>query len=149
DTASYFDLDLNVRQLNMSTLEAFSFGSIRETAGAITGKLDITGTTDRPRINGVLLFDDAAMTISMLNAHFGMDQQQIVFDNAGIKFNKFSIVDSAGNQATLNGSVLTDTYTDYRFNLNLSARNLQVLNSTAKDNEMFYGDLFLDTDMKI
>lgn len=146
---SNFDLVLDLRNLNMSTLEAFSFGSLRESSGSIKGKLDITGTPDNPDITGSMRFDQAATTIAMLNAHFGMDQQEIAFNSSGIRFRDFQITDSAGHQATLNGSIATETYTDYRFNLGLTARNLQVLNSTAKDNDLFYGDLFLDTDMKI
>lgn len=144
-----FDLVLDIRNLNMSTLEAFSFGSIRESQGSIRGKLNITGTSDAPDVRGSLLFDQAATTIAMLNAHFEMDQQQIDFNRSGIRFNQFQITDSAGNKAQVNGSIRTQNYLDYAFNLGVTAKNLQVLHSTVEDNTLFYGDLFLDTDLKI
>ena len=144
-----FDMLLDIQNLNMSTLEAFSFGSIRKSTGAIQGKLAIKGTTEEPNIQGDLLFDQAETTISMLNAHFGMDQQKINFNRSGMRFNQFQIKDEAGNTAMLNGNIRTSNYLDYAFNLGITARNLQVLHSTSKDNDLFYGDLFLDTDLKI
>lgn len=146
---SSMDLVLNMNRLNMSTLEAFSFGSIRRTKGFINGQLAITGSPDAPNVRGKLLFNDAEMNISMLNAQFALDNDAILFDDAGIRFSNFSITDSVGNQAVLTGSIRTKTYTDFNFNLGLKADNFQVLNSTSEDNELFYGTLFLNSDLRI
>src|SRR5690606_28260267 len=43
----------------------------------------------------------------------------------------------------------TTTYTDYRFNLNITTDNFRVLNSTVKDNDLYYGKLFLDSRIRI
>jgi len=147
--ASSLDLVLNMNKLNMSTLEAFSFGSIRRTKGYLSGQLDIKGSTDAPLVNGKLLFNDAEMNISMLNAQFALDNDEIIFNNQGIRFTNLSITDSVGNQAVLSGIVRTKTYTDFTFNLGLKADNFQVLNSTSIDNDLFYGTLFLDSDLRI
>jgi len=149
DQKSSLDLVLNMNKLNMSTLEAFSFGSIRRTKGFISGKLDIKGSPDAPLVNGKLLFNDAEMNISMLNAQFALDNDEIIFNNQGIRFPNLSITDSVGNQAVLSGIVRTKTYTDFTFNLGLKADNFQVLNSTSIDNDLFYGKLYLNSDLRI
>ncbi|WP_051292632.1 translocation/assembly module TamB domain-containing protein [Olivibacter sitiensis] len=143
------DFTLDVNRLNMSTIQAFSLGNLRRTTGAIHGSLDITGTTVAPRINGDLIFDKASLNVSMLNATFNMDQQRINFNDRGIRFNRFTLADSVGNKAIVNGSINTTNYTDYALNLDLTADDFQVLNSTIEDNDLFYGLLFLDTDMHI
>lgn len=147
--ASSLDFVLNVANLNMTTLEAFSFGYLEESKGDIEGKLTIKGTTNAPRINGDLLFDKSQTKISMLKSTFLMDQQKVNFNDNGLRFTKFEIADSLGNKATLDGTVLTKTYTDFALNLTLSARNFQAVNSTAKDNDLFYGKLFLTSDLRI
>ena len=149
DQKSSMDLVLNMNRLNMNTLEAFSFGSIRRTQGYMNGQLAITGSPDAPRINGKLLFNDAEMNISMLNAQFALDNDAIVFNDEGIRFSNFSVADSVGNQAILTGMIRTKTYTDFAFDLGLKADNFQVLNSTSQDNDLFYGTLFINSDLRI
>ncbi|GAA4796514.1 translocation/assembly module TamB domain-containing protein [Olivibacter ginsenosidimutans] len=146
---SSMDFVLDVNNLNMSTIEAFSFGNLRRSSGGINGSLTIKGTPDAPRINGDLLFNQAKMNISMLNATFSMDQQRINFNNRGLNFNSFTLTDSIGNKAVIDGSVRTRTYTDFALNLNIKADDFQVLNSTAVDNNLFYGQLNIDTDLRL
>src|SRR5690606_6070080 len=66
-----------------------------------------------------------------------------------ILFNHFSLADSADNKLSLNGTIYTQTFTDFRFNLQLDAHNFMAVNSTEKDNDLYYGKLFFDTKMRI
>lgn len=133
----------------MTTLQAFSFGSLQHSNGSVKGQLAIKGTTKAPLINGDLFFEKAQTNISMLNALYLIDQQKINFNANGLNFNRFEVADSIGNKATLNGNVNTKTYTDFQLDLSLSARNFQLVNSTAKDNDLFYGKLFVTSDLRI
>ncbi len=146
---SSLDFILNLNTLNMSTLEAFSLGYLQHSDGFVHGQLTIKGETKSPLINGDLLFDKAQTNISMLNALFRFDQQRINFNNEGIRFNKFEVSDSTGNKAILNGTVQTKTYTDFLLDLSLNATNFHVVNSTAKDNDLFYGKLFVTSNLRI
>src|SRR5690606_20563193 len=143
------DFQLNVTPLSMHTLEAFSLGYLRNTSGDINGKLRITGTPDQPRINGALDFDQASLNVAMLNATFNIHGQRINFNDDGLRFNRFQLKDSKGNTAVLNGTVNTKTYTDYAFGLTLTADDFQVLNSTQQDNEMYYGQLYISSNLRI
>src|SRR5690606_33977237 len=122
---SRLDFILDLQPLSMHTLEAFSLGYLRNTAGAINGKLNITGTADQPRINGALDFDKASLNVAMLNATFNIDGQSINFNDNGLRFNRFQLKDDKGNTAVLNGTVNTKTYTDYAFGLNLKTDDFQ------------------------
>src|SRR5690606_3333679 len=143
------DFVLNLNPLSMQSLEAFSFGYLRNSTGAVNGKLQVTGTTNAPRINGALRFDDASLNVAMLNATFNIDGQSINFNDKGLRFNRFSLKDSKGNTAVLNGTVTTTTYTDFGFNLTLAADDFHVLNSTQQVNDMYYGQLFISSDLRI
>lgn len=142
-----FVLDLN--PLSMHSLDAFSLGYLRNSSGAVNGKLQITGTTNAPRINGALRFDDASLNVAMLNATFNIDGQSINFNDKGLRFNRFSLKDNKGNTAVLNGSITTTTYTDFGFGLTVTANDFHVLNSTQQDNDMYYGQLFISSDLRI
>lgn len=149
DAESTMDFDLLVNNLNMRTIEAFSFGNLRRSSGGISGKLDLTGSLDAPVINGDLVFNKAKMNISMLNATFNMDQQRINFNDRGLSFKQFTLTDSVGNKAIINGNVRTKTYTEFALGMDVKADDFQVLNSTEVDNNLFYGKLNIDTDLRI
>ncbi len=149
DGDAQLDFTLNVAPLTMHTLEAFSLGYLRNTAGGIEGKLRITGSPDQPRINGSLGFNQASFNVAMLNATFNIDGQSINFNDNGLRFNRFALRDGKGNTAVLDGTVNTKTYTDFAFALNLTANDFQVLNSTQQDNDLYYGLLFISTNLRI
>ncbi|WP_423147736.1 translocation/assembly module TamB domain-containing protein [Rubrolithibacter danxiaensis] len=145
---SSFDLDLNIGKLNLKSIQGFTMGSLTQASGSLNGKLDITGTADAPKIRGDINFDNTAFNISMFNSYYKVNDK-ISFTDDGIEFNDFTITDSANNTLDVDGTVFTKTYTDYRFGLTVSADNFQVLNSTAKNNELYYGQLFINTRLNI
>ncbi|RYD94060.1 MAG: translocation/assembly module TamB, partial [Sphingobacteriales bacterium] len=147
--SSRFDMDLNIVNLSMQSIQGFSFGAIRNSTGNITGALKITGTTDAPAVRGDINFNKVGFNVSMLNSYFSMPKESITFNNDGIRFNDFTMVDSTGNKAVVSGTVYTKTYTDYAFGLNIRTDNFRVMNSTSADNKLFYGQLYLNSNIKI
>lgn len=143
------DMTLTIVKLNMKSIEGFSFGSIRNASGDITGTLRITGNTSAPAVRGDVNFNNVGFNVSMLNSYFKMPRERITFNEEGIYFNDFTLVDSTNNKAVISGTLYTKTFTDYRFGLDITARNFRVMNSTRADNKLYYGKLFLDTDVKI
>ena len=146
---SRFDLNLAIVKLNMKSIEGFSFGSIRNASGDITGQLKISGTTTAPSVRGDVNFNKVGFNVSMLNSYFTMPKESITFNNDGIRFNDFTLVDSTGNKAVVSGTVYTSNYTDYKFGVDIKADNFRVINSTQADNKVYYGKLFVNTNVKI
>ncbi|WP_040298714.1 translocation/assembly module TamB domain-containing protein [Arcticibacter svalbardensis] len=147
---SSFDMKLDIANLNMKSIEGFTMGSVKQSKGFLQGKLDITGTTTAPAIRGGIDFKEVAFNVAMLNSYFKIqDNARIGFTEDGITFNDFALIDSANNKAQLLGTVYTKTYTDFRFDLKLNANNFKLINSAAKDNDLFYGKLFIDTRLGI
>jgi hypothetical protein len=85
----------------------------------------------------------------MLGQKFSLDKDEVKVDREGIHFKDFSLDDSLGNKAILNGSLLTKNYRDYDFDLKLFASDFNLINSTHADNQLFYGKLNMDADIKI
>ncbi|RYE37028.1 MAG: translocation/assembly module TamB [Sphingobacteriaceae bacterium] len=143
------DLNLNIVQLNMKSIEGFTLGNLRNTTGAITGQLKIAGSPSAPAINGDINFKKVGFNVSMLNSYFRLEDEKINFNQEGIAFNAFTLVDSAGNKATVNGAIYTKTFTDFKFGLDINANNFRAVNSTREDNKLFYGQLYLNTRLRI
>ena len=54
-----FDFDLDIRQLPLTTAQAFSAGSIKDASGSVNGKFTVKGTMKDPSISGALNFNKA------------------------------------------------------------------------------------------
>ena len=146
---SSFDMRLNIANLNLRSIQGFTMGNLKDASGSVNGQMNITGTTADPNVIGAVNFNNAAFRIGMLNALYRTNNEQINFNEQGIRFDDFAILDSAGNSLDVDGMLYTSNFLDYRFNLDVSSDNFQALSSTAKDNELYYGQLYIDTRLRI
>ncbi|HVW14917.1 MAG TPA: translocation/assembly module TamB domain-containing protein [Mucilaginibacter sp.] len=147
--AGTFDLNLDIARLNMKSIQGFTFGSIKDAKGDITGKLKITGTTSAPVIRGDVGFNQVGFNVAMLNSYFTMPKETITFNDQGVQFNNFTMVDSLGNKAVIAGTVFTKNYTDFDFGLNITTNDFRVINSTQENNKLYYGKLYLNSRITI
>jgi len=146
---SSFDMNLNIGNLNLQSIQGFTFGAIDSASGSVNGRLKIAGTVEAPDVTGAVNFNKAAFNITMLNSYYQIKDNQITFNSEGIRFNDFTLIDSAQNTASVKGMVYTKTFMDYRFDLDLVTDNFQVINSTKDDNELYYGKMFVNSELKI
>lgn len=146
---SAFDLNVDVNKLQMKSLEGFSMKMIDETEGFISGNLKVKGNLDKPSILGDLKFNQVGLHVNSLNATFKNIDDKIVFNDKGLQFSRFKINDTDGNSLVINGKVLTETYSDFKFDLNISGRNFKLINSEKANNNMLYGTAALNVNLNI
>ncbi|WP_163400699.1 translocation/assembly module TamB domain-containing protein [Flavobacterium fluviatile] len=144
-----FDLNIDINKLNIKSIQGFSMDNISEGSGHLSGNFKVTGTTKAPQINGELNFNDAAFRVTQLNSYFKIGREKITFDNETISFEKFSVLDENDNELFLDGTIKSPDFTKFDFDLIVQANDFRAVNSKAKDNDLFYGDLFLDTKLNI
>ena len=78
-----------------------------------------------------------------------MNNETITFENNEISISNFEITDKHNNVARLDGKILTEGFQTFNLNLGFDATDFQVLNSTEKDNELFYGSVKVTTKAKV
>jgi len=143
------DFDLDLRQLNVKSIQGFSYGNITEGEGYLSGDLRLEGTATKPVILGELNFNDVGFIVVPLDNYFQNMNDPISFTREGISFNQFTIEDEDNNKMVVNGTLQTSDYASYGFNLTVNADDFRAISSTAEDNEFYYGDLVLDTRLTI
>ncbi|MBS1587243.1 MAG: translocation/assembly module TamB domain-containing protein [Bacteroidetes bacterium] len=144
-----FDMKLDMKALNLRSIEGLTGNAIKSSSGFLRGQLTVRGMADAPVVIGEIHTDNVATTVSMLNAFYRLPDEKIVFTEQGPNFANFKILDSAGNQAVLNGKIVTRNYRDMEMALNVNANNWRAVHSTAQNNKLFYGDLYLSTNLNI
>ncbi len=148
-SSSTFDLDMAINKLQMKSVQGFSMNAITNTEGYISGNLKITGNADKPNILGKVKFNDVGLEIAKTGSDFRKLNDEIDFTNRGIEFNNFKINDKDGNSLQINGQVLTQTYRNFAFNLDLNAKDFKVVNSEKSNDAMMYGILAIDAALHI
>lgn len=133
----------------MKTVQGLSMNAIHHTEGYLSGNLKLTGRADKPNILGKVKFNKVGLEIAKTGSDFRNIDDEIDFTNRGIEFNRFKIKDKDGNALTVNGQVLTQTYRDFAFNLNVNAKDFKVVNSEKTNDAMMYGILAIDAGLRI
>ncbi|MDQ6812125.1 MAG: translocation/assembly module TamB, partial [Bacteroidota bacterium] len=146
---SNFDFNLNIKQLPFKTIEAASMGAINQSTGNLTGSVAISGTTKNPKIDGGITFNQTGFNAVMLGSYFKIDGETIKVNNQGIAFNSFTIKDSADNALVIDGLAGTTNFVNYKFNLTVKARDFRAINTTKKQNSLYYGKLYFSTNLNI
>ena len=146
---SSLDFVLNIDKLNMKSIQGFTVGNVTNSTGFLSGDLRITGKATNPNVVGDLKFNDVGFKVTQLNSQFKSMNDKIVFSNNSILLNNFKIKDEQDNDMIINGTLDSADLTNIGFNLSLDADNFKAVNSKAKDNDAFYGELFLDNHLKI
>ena len=144
-----FDFLLDIKNLPLTTAQAFSRGAITNASGSVNGKFTVKGNIDNPKVNGDLNFVQAKFNPTQLNNTFQIDKEKIEINESGIRFNRFSVLDSIGNRLTLNGAAATTNFRNYKLDFTIRANDFRALNSTKKDNKLFYGQLFFNTNLRV
>jgi len=142
---------LDVARLNVKTAEPFSAGQISQATGYLSGRLDIAGTTSAPQVRGQLTTSpDASFVVPQLGSPFRLVSQPVRFDEKGIAFDNFTVLDSAGNKAVANGYLLTKNLVDYTLDLRVTTdKFLAVKSRRTQDNTLYYGRLVVDSDTRL
>jgi hypothetical protein len=147
--ASSFDFTLNINRLPFKTIEAASMGAISQASGNLTGKFAINGTVNSPNVDGGLTFNQTGFNVAMLGSYFRINGETIRVSKQGIRFDTFTIRDSTNNSLVLDGLAGTTNFTNYNLDLTLRARNFRAINTTKRQNSLYYGQLFFSTNMSI
>jgi hypothetical protein len=102
-----------------------------------------------PKIQGTINFDSSSVSTTLLGGPLTINNEKLDVTEDGFVFNNFTIRDSANNALNLNGNVTTTNFINYGFNLDVDAKNFRALNTTNKDNKIYYGQLYLTSNLHI
>ena len=147
--SSGLNMNLDMNRFQMKSVQGFSMNAIENAEGYLSGNLKITGNTDAPNILGGIKFNDVGLGITQLGSSFKNINDEIKFTNRGIDFDDFKIKDESGNAIIIDGAVLTKTYKDFAFNLDVNADNFKVVDSEKDSDKLMYGVLAIDAKLQI
>lgn len=135
------DIDLVFDRFDLTFIEPYLPPDIRDIQGRVTGKVQVSGTLDRPEVNGVVDMEHAGLRIDYLNTLYTFSHQVKIAPDM-FALDLVTLYDEEGNSARIGGTILHNGLRDWNFNVWGEMNDLMVLNTTVTDNSMYYGKAY-------
>jgi hypothetical protein len=126
---------------DLKILEPFLEEIFPRIGGTVSGNFSITGKLEAPLIEGEGKVKDGQLLVDYLKTMYrftgviGLKPNSIYFKN-------IELTDALRNAAQLNGEITHVNFNSMAIDIRSSFRNFQVLNTTIKDNSLFYGQAY-------
>ena len=121
--------------------EPFLKTIFRDLGGTAVGTLRLAGRFNAPHLTGTLDVAEGQLTFIYLNTTYTFSDR-IRFADDRIVLRDIRMRDPLGNTGTITGDILHDGFQNMRLDLEASFRKLLVLNTTRKDNQLYYGTAY-------
>jgi hypothetical protein len=136
------DLQAKLSKTSLVIVEPFINSIFSEMKGEVDGDFQITGNLNRPVVSGIGKISNGGIKVNYLNTYYDYTGN-IKFDQEKVTFENIQLTDEQGNNGFLTGDLLHDGFTDLRLDLSGMMNKLKVLNTSARDNELYYGTAFV------
>jgi len=114
---------------------------LSEISGNVSGLLNIEGTMREPVITGTLNLERNKFKINYTQCEY-MINDKLYFEKNKIYLSNARIYDQFLNQGILNGIVEHYFFNDFKFSLDCKFQNFEIINTTKKNNDLYYGHVF-------
>jgi hypothetical protein len=140
---------VEVQKLNLHSVEAFIPKVIQRSNGFATASIHLTGKADHPDFDGNIGLKNASFNVALLNSRLSFADEKILLNKEGIRFNRFTVRDSMQQPLIIDGNVYTQNFVNMRFDLDIRTQHFRVLNTSEKDNKVYYGKILLNSKIKV
>jgi hypothetical protein len=141
-------MQASLNKTDLEILEPFFKSQVSNIGGTASGRLRISGMLTAPVLKGSLTVNGGRFRYNYLNTNYYFDDK-VYFSENEIGVRQLKLYDDANNIAYLKGGVFHDGFRDFVIDLSATMQNFKVLNTTAKDNDLFYGTAFASGNFSI
>lgn len=140
------NFDVSVREFNLEPFSDLGGIVLSDLRGKAFGKVSIKGDYANPDFNGSLILNDAGVKIPYLNVDLDLDNgSEVALSNKELTFVSANITDTKyKTKGVLEGVISHDKFKQWNLDLAISSGRLLVLDTSEKDNELYYGTAFID-----
>lgn len=139
--AQELDLTLRMDRFDLRFLNPYLPESISDIQGKVTGSVNVTGKLAEPQINGTADLLNAGLRINYLNTFYSFTHTVKIQPDM-FALDQVKVRDDEGHTATANGTIIHHGLKDWNFDVSLDMENLKVLDTDARNNELYYGKAY-------
>lgn len=145
------DVGLTTNKMNIAPIGTFLQSIFAKFRGEATGDVHITGDLANPQYQGTLTMSQVGFTVKFLGVDYQLTQDQdLQISDGRFFFDNIELMDTkTKTKGSVYGVLETKNFKEWGLSLDFSTDNLLVLNTTSKDNDLFYGTIYASGDFSI
>ncbi len=128
--------------VNMSLLDPLLESVITDTEGTAAVDLTFSGERRMAELRGEIKVDSLATTVDYTRCRYSVPQATIKVANNRLLTENVPVFDKNGREGSMSLDVSLAHLSNIEYNVDLRVQNMEVLNTTERDNPMFYGSIF-------
>lgn len=136
------DLKVEVLKFRLPVLEKYLGEYISSVQGLSYGSLLLRGTPQAPVLTGSLAVKDCNVRINYLQTEYRFNDETVTFNENFVDLEEMTVHDKFGNVATLGGEIFHEHLSKFNLNLYVNTDRFLFLNTSLKDNSLYYGRAF-------
>lgn len=128
--------------MDMSLLDPILSGVVSATSGTATAALELSGQKRDATLTGSIDVTDLATTVDFTQARYTVPRATITVENNHLRASNVRVYDSEQNDGLLTMDLNLQHTSNISYMLRVLPRNMIVLNTTSRDNDLFYGKVY-------
>ena len=140
---------IGLKGLDVSLIDPLLSGVLVDTEGTADVDLSLTGERRSASLNGEIVVNDMKTTLDYTKCVYSAPKAVIKVHNNRFLLDKVPIYDARRNSGQLSMDLSLNHLSNIEYSLNAQFNNMQVMNTTARDNDMFYGDIYASGDVRL
>lgn len=144
-----FRVDADIKGLDMALLSPPLKSVLSKTKGYADAKVMLTGTTSKPIFSGEIKLRDFETTIDFLNTTYRLPEGSMSIENSLFTLKPTTLYDAENNKAGFDMSLNLGSFENILYNITIRPEKLLVMNTSAKDNDLFYGKVYASGEANI
>ncbi|MCA0396210.1 MAG: translocation/assembly module TamB [Bacteroidetes bacterium] len=142
------DITTNLKDTKIDLLQQYLTSIFSKIEGKASGQLRIVGDPSSLKYLGDLTLQDGGLRVAYTKVYYKIPTAKVSFTDGLIDFGQLQIQDTLGNKGQiLEGKLYHNNFKDMMFDFHIQSNRLLLLNTTAADNDLFYGNVIGRADM--
>ncbi len=135
---------MQLEHFPLQTANAFIPDRMALLGGDIDGNMNVTGSTDKPLMNGTLSLDSVTLNVPQASLNLLFDSRPVDVIDSRMTFDKFSIFSKGKSPFTIDGTVDMTNLAAMGIDLRMNARNFELINAKRTKESLVHGKLYVD-----
>lgn len=132
------DFKFDLQKTYIKSFSHYLEGLCSNLGGIASANLSLTGLAKKPVLTGKAYLQKVSFMIDYLKTTYNFSAE-VNLEPKFIGFNRIILNDVNGNKAVATGKIFHENLTNWYFDIDINAKNTQILNTGISDNELFYG----------
>ncbi len=146
---SPLNLTLSTENSSIKPFERYLSGLASNIEGLSTTQIRITGKLNEPKLNGKMHLSNLSFLVDYLQTTYVGEAFIDITSNA-FTINKAKLYDRFKQEGKVTGRVTHQNFNNFLFDIKVSdLEAFEIMNTSRKDNDLFYGKAFVDGKMSV